>query len=226
METRANEFDERVGKLQMEKAVELSVGRSVLELGCGNGQFIPMLYERFDRVVGLDASKENIASVRKTTSDSRHSFFVAKAEDFQIDEKFDTILVTMLLEHVDNPVAVLKNANRLPHTYKEYVKSKNFYNWQGSIVKNKGPDMETICSHPYKSLVVCWDGKCVPCCVDYDNNYIIGDANSASLEEIWNSDKMQQIRRKPMEICRFCNIQRIPEEEKTGDAYFVKHAMR
>jgi 2-polyprenyl-3-methyl-5-hydroxy-6-metoxy-1,4-benzoquinol methylase len=113
METRANEFDERVGRLQMLEAIELSVGKSVLELGCGSGQFTPMLYERFDRVVGLDASEENIALARKTTLDNRHSFFVAKAEDFQIDEKFDTILMTMLLEHVDSPVAVLKNAKSL-----------------------------------------------------------------------------------------------------------------
>jgi 2-polyprenyl-3-methyl-5-hydroxy-6-metoxy-1,4-benzoquinol methylase len=113
MVTRANEFDERVGRLQMLKAIELSVGKSVLELGCGSGQFTPMIYERFDRVVGLDASEENIALARKTTSDNRHSFFVAKAEDFQIDEKFDTILVTMLLEHVDDPVAVLKKAKSL-----------------------------------------------------------------------------------------------------------------
>lgn len=113
METRANEFDVRVGKIQMLKAIELSVGESVLEVGCGIGQFTPMLYDGFKRVVGIDLDPENIEIAKKTFCSPNHSFLVANAEKFSIDEKFDTILVAMILEHVDDPVAVLRNARDL-----------------------------------------------------------------------------------------------------------------
>ena len=57
-EVRANEFDQWVGKLQTEKAIELGVGESILDIGCGVGQFTPLFLYRFKRVVGLDPSKK------------------------------------------------------------------------------------------------------------------------------------------------------------------------
>lgn len=139
METRANEFDARVGKFQMLKAIELSVGNSVLELGCGIGQFTPMLYEKFERVVAVDACPENIEIARKTTSDKRHAFYVAKAEEFSVDERFDTILLVMLLEHVDDPVAVLKNAkNLLKDDGRIIIQVPNANSFNRQIAKHMG----------------------------------------------------------------------------------------
>lgn len=107
---RANEFDQWVGKLQTIKAIELGHGKSILDIGCGIGQFTPMFLERFDRVVGLDPSKKYLQVARK--ANSKVEYIVGFGEKFKLKEKFDTISMNMLLEHVNDPIALLKNCKK------------------------------------------------------------------------------------------------------------------
>lgn len=108
---RANEFDQRVGKLQTLKALELSKGKSVLDIGCGVGQFTPMFLKKFKRVVGLDPSEEFIREARK--NNNKVHYVVGYGETFCPNEKFDTITMNMLLEHVDSPNKLLRNCNKM-----------------------------------------------------------------------------------------------------------------
>lgn len=107
---RANEFDQWVGRLQTIKAMEMGRGSSILDMGCGVGQFTPMFLQRFKRVVGLDASDKFVKVARKSNSNIEYN--VGWGETFKLNEKFDTISMNMLLEHVDDPVALLNNCKR------------------------------------------------------------------------------------------------------------------
>jgi len=107
--TRANEFDMRVGKRQMARAIELSTGTSALDIGCGIGLFTEML-EGFDRVTGLDISEKIIKIAKERLP--QHTFIVGDAENFSVEEKFDTIFLINILEHLDNPVRALVIASR------------------------------------------------------------------------------------------------------------------
>jgi radical SAM protein with 4Fe4S-binding SPASM domain len=66
------------------------------------------------------------------------------------------------------------------------------------------------CMRLWMNPVITWDGKVVPCCFDKDAEYIMGDLNSDSLQEIWNGEKYRQFRsslltsRKSISICRNC----------------------
>ena len=114
-QVRANKFDEWVGALQVREVIRLGVGRSILDVGCGIGQFTPMFLEHFARVVGLDPNGEYLKVARDAMLDGYHAFLEyiqGSAESFSIDEKFNTITMNNLLEHVDDPVAVLRNCNR------------------------------------------------------------------------------------------------------------------
>jgi radical SAM protein with 4Fe4S-binding SPASM domain len=51
------------------------------------------------------------------------------------------------------------------------------------------------CYKPWKNFTVTWDGKVVPCCYDYDKLYVIGDLKEESLDQIWNNQRMQDLRR-------------------------------
>lgn len=102
----------------------------------------------------------------------------------------------------------------IPEAYRKYLRKKTYYNWQGKLTINRTNSFNILCSHPYKSMVVLWNGSCVACCVDYDNRWIIGDARSESLEEIWNGKKMQKLRKYPVSMCKKCNLPRIPEKER------------
>lgn len=107
---RANEFDQWAGKLQTVKAMELGRGKSLLDIGCGVGQFTPMFLKKFKRVVGLDPSEEFLKEARK--ANTKVEYLVGWGEKFKLKEKFDTISMNMLLEHVDSPVELLKNCRR------------------------------------------------------------------------------------------------------------------
>lgn len=113
-EVRVNDFDQWVGRLQTLKALELGVGKSLLDIGCGVGQFTPMFLSKFERVVGLDPSEEYLKEARKAAkkSDYNIEYVQGLGETFKLNEKFDTITMNMLLEHVDDPIILLKNCKR------------------------------------------------------------------------------------------------------------------
>lgn len=62
---------------------------SVLDLGCGTGNFLKKLEKRFEKLVGIDISKDMI-EVAKTNS-QKARFFVKSITDFDLNEKFDLI---------------------------------------------------------------------------------------------------------------------------------------
>ena len=40
------------------------------------------------------------------------------------------------------------------------------------------------------------DGRVFPCCSDYDDGLQIGDLNNQTVEEVWNSKELNDIRKK------------------------------
>ncbi|MDP2278360.1 MAG: SPASM domain-containing protein, partial [Nitrospirota bacterium] len=52
----------------------------------------------------------------------------------------------------------------------------------------------------------------VPCCFDYSGKYIVGDVKLERIAEVWNSPKMQELRKNHLsgiinniELCRNCS---------------------
>lgn len=172
--------------------------------------------------------KDMIDYARKNGIKNRlHTNGTIDVSGFEIDDLHISLNITEFLRIKKNlDILISKNiefkidviteiAQKLPRRYNKYIVKKKFYNWQGRVGKMKRTS-DTICSHPYKSMVILWDGRCVPCCVDYDGRYIIGDAKIESLEKIWNGPKMQEIRKESAPMCKFCNLEKIPEPERPG----------
>lgn len=106
-QVRANEFDGWVGLIQTLHSIQLGVGKSILDIGCGIGQFTPLFLNKFERVIGLDPSIAFLEEARKVNN--RVEYLQGYGETFSLDEKFDTIIMNNLLEHVDDPVEVFIN---------------------------------------------------------------------------------------------------------------------
>ena len=51
-----------------------------------------------------------------------------------------------------------------------------------------------LCTYPFRSVVVLWDGRVVPCCRDDDARHVVGDLNEQSLREIWHGPRMMALR--------------------------------
>jgi len=70
-----------------------------------------------------------------------------------------------------------------------------------------------ICAEPWKTMVIGWDGKVLPCHNDYNYKVVLGDLNSQSIPDVWNGSKMQEFRLMQLEgrqnensLCCGCNI--------------------
>ena len=107
---RANLFDQWVGKIQTDKVIELGVGDWFLDIGCGVGQFTPMYLFKWKYVVGLDPNEEYLNIARK--ANNKVTYIQDYGETFETPTRFDTITMNMLLEHVDDPIALLVNCRK------------------------------------------------------------------------------------------------------------------
>jgi SAM-dependent methyltransferase len=85
---------------------------SALDVGGGAGWLLTQakaVEPRLTRtqVVDIDASAQDAAHA------AGHDFFLGRIEDFATNERFDVILMLNLIEHVDDPVAVLAKVRGL-----------------------------------------------------------------------------------------------------------------
>ncbi len=81
----------------------------------------------------------------------------------------------------------------------------------GNFPKNSSD--RKVCVEPWRGLVIGWDGIVVPCCNDFNYKFPLGDLNTNTLWEIWNSKKMQEMRKcqrkgeqKSNKLCKGCLI--------------------
>lgn len=85
-------------------------GGNVLELGSFKGDFTRRLVARFDDVTCVEASADAIEIARQRTM-SKAKFVHACFEEAQLPGTYENIVLTHVLEHIDDPVAVLRRIN-------------------------------------------------------------------------------------------------------------------
>ena len=83
---------------------------SLLELGSYQGQFTRRFLQHFDDVTCVEASSDAIAQAKHNLGDKVH-YINALFEEVILPKSYDNIVLTHVLEHVDNPVRVLKRIN-------------------------------------------------------------------------------------------------------------------
>lgn len=83
------------------------------------------------------------------------------------------------------------------------------------------------CIHLWRGLAVYWDGRVVPCCMDYSEKYILGDLHSQSILEIWNSPRIKYLRQlhisgeiKASDLCRNCSGYKESLPKVLGSLFF------
>jgi len=79
-----------------------------LELGLGHGYSTNIFAEYYKNHTVLDGSAVIINDFATKYPDCEAQIIETYFEDFEIDKKFDLIVMGFVLEHVDNPVQILK----------------------------------------------------------------------------------------------------------------------
>jgi 2-polyprenyl-3-methyl-5-hydroxy-6-metoxy-1,4-benzoquinol methylase len=82
----------------------------VLELGSYTGTFTERLLPYFDDITCLEASDVAIVAARKRLGD-QVSYVHGLIETVALQERYDTVILTHVLEHLDNPVGALRRIN-------------------------------------------------------------------------------------------------------------------
>lgn len=83
---------------------------SVLELGSFQGDFTRRLLARFADVTCVEASEAALAEARRRLAE-RVQFVQGRFEDVRLPRRYDNIVLTHVLEHLDDPVRVLRRIN-------------------------------------------------------------------------------------------------------------------
>lgn len=82
-------------------------GDRCLELGAGNGYMTKKLVEEFKNVTVVDGSE---TLLKKMDDQNNLKKVYSMFEDYKTNEKYDTILMNHILEHLENPVTILKRS--------------------------------------------------------------------------------------------------------------------
>ena len=67
------------------------------------------------------------------------------------------------------------------------------------------------CLFVYRTLNITWQGDVYPCCLDTNCSFELGNLNNHSIEQLWNSERWQNLRKsfakeQPPELCRRCAV--------------------
>jgi len=81
---------------------------SLLELGLGHGYTTNIFSRRFERHVVLEGSPAVIANFRNKHLDCTAQIIETWFETFSTEERFDVIVMGFILEHVDDPLLILR----------------------------------------------------------------------------------------------------------------------
>lgn len=101
-------FDYDVMHPYMLKSFEpFFVKGSVLELGSFKGEFTQRLLPFFSDITCVEASDEAL-SIAKESLYEKATFYQSVFEEVELPRKYNNIIMTHVLEHIDDPILVLK----------------------------------------------------------------------------------------------------------------------
>ncbi len=103
-------FDYHLIKYGTKVMLKRASGPRALEMGCANGVMTEKLAKFFDEVVVVEGSEYYIEQVRRLVK-GNVEFQLSLFEDFTPRGKFDSVIMASVLEHVADPVHLLRTVS-------------------------------------------------------------------------------------------------------------------
>ena len=134
-----------------------------------------------------------------------HKFETIKERFFEARKKASFIVRASFVKNEDN----IHELAEFKKIFKK-VEICEFSNWAGARHSSLEKTGERVpCWVLLHQMFILWDGKVVPCCMDYDGKQILGDINKQTLKEIWDSSEWMREKHRNCDfdiaVCKDCN---------------------
>lgn len=129
---------------------------SVLEIGCGTGELIHEIKGK--NKTGIDFSLKMIEIAKSQFTDV--DFRVMSAEDINLDQKYDLIIISNLIGYVEDVQQVFEQLHRVCHQYTKIIITYYSYLWEPIIkwgerlgIKTKTPNQNWLSQQDIRNLL-------------------------------------------------------------------------
>ena len=85
----------------------------VLDVGCGNGALACDVAKKAREVIGIDIEKKNIKFANKNYKRENLKFVIGDSTKYKFNRKFDVIILSNVLEHIENRAEFLHKIRNL-----------------------------------------------------------------------------------------------------------------
>ena len=143
-----------------------------------------------DRLVEYRNIRYVCCSINATTKKTYKA--IMRGPDFDVvEEKVKYLIKKAPFPVYVSMVEVEKNQHEIEDFKKkwgEHVTHGEFKNWGGARHDKLERTGERVpCLAFLRTITILWDGRVVPCCMDFDAKVVLGDANTQTLSEIKSS---------------------------------------
>lgn len=166
-------------------------------------RMIELLRTDIDRItISLDGTKE-------THEKTRGQYEKTKRNISELKNLRDKIKSQTKIDL--NMVINKKTEKKYKEFKKEWEEIVDKIQIQTEIKFDKKIKRKTRCKEPWRgNSIILWDGRVVPCCVDYEGEMNLGDSKKRSLKKIFNSKEAKKLRKEHNKkefnnICKYCN---------------------
>jgi radical SAM protein with 4Fe4S-binding SPASM domain len=141
---------------------------------------------------GLKALTRSKRELKKKLPYVELQFIVMKQNEKQLDDvvKYGkesgvdkVVFKTMQISSYENAVKFLPTNPK----YRRYIVENNNFR-----IKN---NLQNHCFALWRTSVITWDGRIVPCCFDKDAKFEAGQLNGEAFNEIWHSKELNEFRK-------------------------------
>ncbi len=126
--------------------------KSLLELGLGHGYTTSIFAKHFKKHTVLEGSPAVIENFKKKYPDCACTIIKTYFENFKSNDKFDVIVMGFILEHVDDPLEVLKHYKQLLSAEGKMfiaVPNAEVLNRRLGHIAGMLPDMQTLSENDF-----------------------------------------------------------------------------
>lgn len=94
----------------------ISAEDEILDIGCGNGLLAYSIAQKAKRVIGIDIADANIEKAKANNKCENIEFIHGDATKYEFNQRFDKIVLSNVLEHIENRIEFLSKLQRLSDT--------------------------------------------------------------------------------------------------------------